>query len=294
VSVPAGLLDGFAAVMLLVAAVSAARLLTTGRPDADIDVSHLLMGIAMAGTLTASLRTLPSLAWEIIFAALTLWFAGRVTREYRAGRGLRALVSEHHAPHLLHSAAMLYMFLALRPASGHAGSAMAGMPGMAAAGGQTLRLPTLALLFAFLLCAYVVADLDRVPAPHHFRPAPAPTLALAGVGAGVRVGVGAPPPAGLAAPASAGLAVSPTVGLGVSAAAAHASTAAAPATPAAATTPTTSSAPATPSASPAPSVSATPAASPAAGLGRLLSPGVARGCRIAMGVTMAFMLIIMI
>jgi hypothetical protein len=231
-SVPAGLLDGFAAVMLLVAAVSAARLLTTGRADADIDVSHLLMGIAMAGTLTASLRTLPSLAWEIIFAALTLWFAARVTREYRAGRGLRALVSEHHAPHLLHSAAMLYMFLALRPASGHAGSAMAGMPGMAAAGGQTLRLPTLALLFAFLLCAYVVADLDRVPAPHHFRPAPAPTLALAGVGAGApppaglaapaSAGLAAPASAGLAAPASAGLGVSPTVGLGVSAAAARA------------------------------------------------------------------------
>jgi hypothetical protein len=269
-SVPAGLLDGFAAVMLLVAAVSAARLLTTGRADADIDVSHLLMGIAMAGTLTASLRTLPSLAWEIIFAALTLWFAARVTREYRAGRGLRALVSEHHAPHLLHSAAMLYMFLALRPASGHAGSAMAGMPGMAAAGGQTLRLPTLALLFAFLLCAYVVADLDRVPAPHHFRPAPAPTLALAGVGAG------APPPAGLAAPASAAL--------GLSAAAARASTAAAPTASAAATIPATSTA----------SVSPAPAASPAPGLGRLLSPGVARGCRIAMGVTMAFMLIIMI
>jgi Domain of unknown function (DUF5134) len=269
-SVPAGLLDGFAAVMLLVAAVSAARLLTTGRADADIDVSHLLMGIAMAGTLTASLRTLPSLAWEIIFAALTLWFAARVTREYRAGRGLRALVSEHHAPHLLHSAAMLYMFLALRPASGHAGSAMAGMPGMAAAGGQTLRLPTLALLFAFLLCAYVVADLDRVPAPHHFRPAPAPTLALAGVG------VGAPPPAGLG--------VSPTAGLGVSPTTARASTAAAPAASAAATIPATSTA----------SVSPAPAASPAPGLGRLLSPGVARGCRIAMGVTMAFMLIIMI
>jgi hypothetical protein len=253
-SVPAGLLDAFAGVMLLVAAISATRLALSWRPasrrfDSDVDVSHLLMGIAMAGTLTARLATLPALAWEIIFAVLTAWFAHRVTREYRSGRGLRALVSEHHAPHLLHSAAMLYMFLALRPASSHAASAMAGM---SAAGAQTLRLPTLALLFAFLLCAYVVADLDRLPAPHHSRPAPAPALALVGVGVGV--------------PASAGLSVSaPT-----------------------AVTPVTSPATATSSASPAPASSLAP------GLGRLLSPGVARGCRIAMGVTMAFMLIIMI
>ena len=125
------------------------------------------MGLAMAGTLAASLSTLPSGAWEVIFGALTAWFAYRVAREYR-GRGLRALVSEHHAPHLLHSAAMLYMFLALRTvAPGHS-TAMAGM----SAGGQSLRLPTLALLFAFLLCAYVVADLDRVPPPHRLRPPP--------------------------------------------------------------------------------------------------------------------------
>ena len=164
-SVPAWLLDIFAAVMLVVAAVSAARLAIAWRagrrsdPDADIDVSHLLMGLAMAGTLAASLSTLPSGAWEVIFGALTAWFAYRVAREYR-GRGLRALVSEHHAPHLLHSAAMLYMFLALRTvAPGHSTA----MAGMSAAGGQSLRLPTLALAFAFLLCAYVVADLDRVP-----------------------------------------------------------------------------------------------------------------------------------
>ncbi len=138
------------------------------------------MGLAMAGTLVASLSTLPSGAWEIIFAALTAWFTYRVAREYR-GRGLRALVSEHHAPHLLHSAAMLYMFLALRTvAPGQATSpAMAGMP---ATDGQSLRLPTLALAFAFLLCAYVVADLDRVPAHRAFArlhlTAPAPAMAL--------------------------------------------------------------------------------------------------------------------
>jgi hypothetical protein len=255
VSVPAWLLDTFAAVVLLVAAVSAARLAIAWRagrrsdPDADIDVSHLLMGLAMAGTLTASLSTLPSGAWEVIFGALTLWFAYRFAREYR-GRGLRALVSEHHAPHLLHSAAMLYMFLALRTvAPGH--STSSAVPGMSAAG---LRLPTLALLFAFLLCAYVVADLDRVPPPpalarFHLAsptPAPAPSMALAGVPSSATPALTSPPP-----------------------------------TPA----PPTSQSPPT---------SQPSAASPAPALSHLLSPGVARGCRIAMGVTMAFMLITMI
>jgi len=230
-STPAWLLDAFAAVMLLVAAVSAARLVLARRadPDTDIDVSHLLMGIAMAGTLVASLSTLPSVAWEIIFATLTVWFAYRVVREYRSGRGLRALLAEHHAPHLLHSAAMLYMFLALRPAGSRGG--IAGMTGMGSGAGQTLRLPTVALAFAFLLCAYVVADLDRVPAPRFRAATPAPAFALATVGA--------PAPAAASAPA----------------------TAVSPAAPA---------------------------------LTGLLSPTVARGCRIAMGVTMAFMLIIMI
>jgi hypothetical protein len=265
-SVPAWLLDSFAGVMLVVAAVSAARLAITWQagsrrpdPDADIDLSHLLMGIAMAGTLAASLSTLPSRAWEFIFAALTMWFAYRVTREYRAGRGLRALVSEHHAPHLLHSAAMLYMFLALRLASGHAGSSA--MAGMTAAGGQALRLPTLALLFAFLLCGYVVADLDRLPAPRWLHSTTTPALAFAGPAA--LATAGAPAAATAPAPRAPGLPASP------------------------ATSPN-------PEASPAPAAPAAPAAPGAPGLGRLLSPGVARGCRIAMGVTMAFMLIIMI
>jgi hypothetical protein len=240
-TVPAWLLDTFAAIMLLVAAVSAVRLAAGRRdPDADIDGSHLLMGVAMAGTLTASLSTLPSAAWEVIFGLLTAWFGYRLVREYRAGQGLRALVREHHAPHLLHSAAMLYMFLALRPPShGTSSGAMAGM------GTAGLRLPTLALLFAFLLVAYVVADLDRVPPPRALAvparlglPTPAPVLATAGAPSATKV------------PQATIITATPEV----------------------------------------------PAAAPASDrpARRLFAPGVARGCRIAMGVTMAFMLIIMI
>jgi hypothetical protein len=251
-TVPAWLLDIFAAIMLLVAAVSAARLAAVRRdPDADIDGSHLLMGVAMAGTLTASLAARPSVAWEVIFGLLTAWFGYRMAREYRAGQGLRALVREHHAPHLLHSAAMLYMFLALRRPS-HSAPAGA-MGGMGTAG---LRLPTLALLFAVLLVAYVVADLDRVPAPRALASPSAPRLATL-------FALPAPSPA-LATPAPA-VTTTPKIPV-ISAATAVAGT-----TEASKVTAPASSAPR-----------------------RHLGPGVARGCRIAMGVTMAFMLIIMI
>jgi len=39
------------------------------------------MAIAMAGTLAASLRTLPGAAWVAIFAMLTCWFGYRVARD---------------------------------------------------------------------------------------------------------------------------------------------------------------------------------------------------------------------
>ena len=112
--IPAWILDILAAIMLVVAAVSAVRLVAA-RPWrqgarraalADVDVAHLLMAIAMAGTLAVSLRTLPNGAWEIIFAAMTAWFAYRVMRDAQVS-GARALTGGHCAPHLTHAAAML-------------------------------------------------------------------------------------------------------------------------------------------------------------------------------------------
>ena len=99
---PAWILDIFAAVMLVVAAVSAARLVAArpwqrGAVVTDTDISHLLMAIAMAGMLAPSLTTLPDGAWEAVFAVLTAWFGYRVVRDYQrercpgaGGRALRA------------------------------------------------------------------------------------------------------------------------------------------------------------------------------------------------------------
>ena len=164
---PAWLLDAVAAVMLAVAAVSGARLVAARpwRPGAvviDTDLAHLLMAVAMAGTLTPSLRTLPDLAWEIIFGLLAAWFAIRVARDARTS-GVRALAGGHCAPHLVHSVAMLYMFLAMTgPAAGAGGMGGPGAMAGGSASAMTLAYPTLALLFALILVGYSIWDLDQL------------------------------------------------------------------------------------------------------------------------------------
>jgi hypothetical protein len=251
--IPAWILDIFAGLMLVVAAVSAARLVAE-RPWrlraqravlADIGVAHLLMAIAMAGMLTAGLQTLPDGAWEVIFGILTAWFAYRVARDLQVS-GTRALAGGHCAPHLIHAAAMLYMFAALTAPAAH-GSGMSGMTGMG-----TLSLPFLAFIFALTLIGYSIWDLDQLSGPGasgHY------SLVTARVA-----------PAGLVL---AGVASSAGAGPGSAAAATEPATA-------------TETGPAEP-------VPATVHA------GRvILAPWVATSCRIAMGVTMALMLLITI
>jgi hypothetical protein len=191
---PAWLLDIFAAIMLAVAAVSAARLLAArpwrggrGTARADIDVAHLLMAIAMAGMLAASLHTLPNGAWEVAFGVLTAWFAYRVVRDAQVS-GFRALTGGHCAPHLIHAASMLYMFLALAVPTAHGSGGMGG--GMGAGSMGTLEFPTLAYVFTLLLVGYGVWDLDQLSGPGtigHYSLAAArvaPVPVLAGVGSG--------------------------------------------------------------------------------------------------------------
>jgi hypothetical protein len=174
--VPASVLDIFGVVMLVVAEVSAAQLVLAharaGRPGADVAVSQLLTGIAVAGILLPGLSILSHVAWEVIFAIVTAWFAWRL----RQSRG-QGVASGHYAPHLAYSAALLYLFAALAaPAAAGSGQSMSGTgvtSGMAwgsSGDTPTLHAPTLALIFALLLIAFTVRDLDRrarVPsAPH--------------------------------------------------------------------------------------------------------------------------------
>ena len=207
---PAWILDIFAAIMLVVAAVSAARLVTArpwqrGAVITDTDISHLLMGVAMAGMLASSLATLPNHAWAVVFGVLTVWFGYRVVRDFRAS-GARALAVGHCAPHFVHSAAMLYMFLAITAPAASGGSAMSDMSGMGAMSGMsTLSVPTVAFVFALILAGYTIWDLDQLSS---LRPGLAATFtgaatpALAGASAGtvrLATGPGSGPGGGVAA-----------------------------------------------------------------------------------------------
>ncbi len=171
-SIPDWLLDVCAGISLLVAALSAGALLAareSRRGAADITICQILMGAAMAGVLVTGLHILPNAAWAVVFAVMTAWFDWRLWRQSRE-HGAGAAIAGPYAPHLVGSAAMLYVFTALaRPApdSGMAGMpGMSGMPGMAGGPPSTLpvlRAPTLAFVFAVLLIAFTVRDLDRRP-----------------------------------------------------------------------------------------------------------------------------------
>jgi hypothetical protein len=218
---PSWLLDLVAAIMLVVAAVSAARLAVARpwRPDSvviDADIAHLLMAIAMAGMLAPSLRTFPSAVWEGIFGLLIVVFGFRVVRDARAN-GVRALAGGHCAPHLVHSASMLYMFLAIGPAAAMAGMArMTGMSGSM----QMLKYPTLAFAFTLILIGYTIWDLDQLSGKRYSL-----TSTLAGIrstaapamgGAEFAAAFSGPPPegaAGAAGPAGQ-LLLSPAVTVG--------------------------------------------------------------------------------
>jgi hypothetical protein len=269
--IPAWILDIFAAIMLVVAAVSAARLVVArpwqhGTRQAaltDVDGAHLLMAIAMAGMLVASLQTLPNGAWSVIFAVLTVWFGYRVVRDAQVS-GVRALAGGHCAPHFIHAGAMLYMFMAFTAPSAHGSGGMAGMAG-GMSGMGTLQLPLLAFVFALVLIGYSVWDLDQLSGPGasgHYSLATARTVpadpVLVGVGTSA-AGAGAPAGPGAAA-------LSPAAGATMAA---------------------------EPVAEPTGIAEMPSASGPAGGTG-VLAPWVATGCRIAMGVTMAFMLLIMI
>jgi Domain of unknown function (DUF5134) len=282
--------------MLVVAAVSAARLVAArpwqpGSVVIDTDVAHLLMAIAMAGMLAPSLSTLPAPVWEVIFSLMTAWFAVRVVLDTRAN-GVRALAGGHCAPHLVHSGSMLYMFLALTTTT--MGAGMSGMAGMPVGSGlmMTLSYPTIAFSFALILAGYSVWDLDRLSGRRSSLGMA--RVSLAGVGA-VEVpamAVTKPEAAALPRARSAVPAARDISAVGDISAAEDTSAA-----------PETSEDQAEAAGLPVAEAADLRVVAGGEGIGGrdagdvsrlLLSPGVTVGCRIAMGVVMAFLLIIAI
>ncbi len=218
----------------------------------DVDVVHALMGVAMAGMLVASLKTLPAGAWAVVFAAAGAWYVVQIAQSYRASGASAGQQSEsaahrhHHLPHLAMCCAMVYMLLAV-PAVMRVSSGADGGMGMGGSSAGS-RFPLLALVLTLTLVGFAVWDTDRLSR----LPQLAPARATA-----VRV--------------EAGLAM----------ARANAFTSSAPGlkTGAAATDPT----------------AVTVAQGRSGGLaGVPVAPRLALCCQIAMGATMAYMLVLML
>jgi hypothetical protein len=166
VNIPDWLADIFAAIMLATAVYCAGRLVFArlrGRHvEHDTDLVHLLMGVAMAGMLVPDLNPLDGTVWKVVFAATTLWFAGRVALAWRGDDRAR-LTLRHHVPHLVLSGAMLYTYVAPSGAStgSDSGGGMGG--GMSGAASAVVHYPTFALVLALFLCGYAVVVIDRTP-----------------------------------------------------------------------------------------------------------------------------------
>lgn len=167
VGIPAWLAGLLAAAMIAVAVYCASRLVAARRSrhpaELDADGLHVVMGVTMAGMLTAGaggLRFLPAAAPEAVFALGAAWFGWQLAR-IRRGRPLSARHCPQPLPHLVECAAMLYMFL-VPPASGRSPSARAAA-GMAGPAGHS-PVSVLALVLAVFTFGYVVWLCDQLTA----------------------------------------------------------------------------------------------------------------------------------
>ena len=180
---PAWLADGFAGLMLLTALYCAGRLVlawTQRRPtEQDVNLVHVLMGVAMAGMLAPRALPLLGLAqpggtiwagtWGLVFGVATVWFGGRIALSYRATGRLRP-VGSHHLPHLIMCGTMIYMLATVARPAGLSGAELA------ATAAPTVHYPLLALILAQFMVGYVMWTADRLPAlarVRGWRPAPA-------------------------------------------------------------------------------------------------------------------------
>lgn len=272
---PAWLADLFASAMLLTAGYCASRLILARvqqRPaERDIDLVHVLMGLAMAGMLVPGLTLLGGRSlwdvvwwtrgWAMVFSGFAVWFGWRIGRFYRSA-GRLTPASAHHLPHLVMSGAMVYMLVAVsRPAlAGGTGGGAADAMGIGTAAAGGIRFPLLAILLAQFMAAYVMWAADRLPAlapVRAWRASPAPLAAA----------TPEPSPAGAAGPSPARQPTGPPL----------------------------AGAPPSAGAQPAGLGPARSTPRPGQPGGRTpLSPRLAACCNIAMGIVMGYMLVIML
>lgn len=78
---PTWLAYGLALVMLSVSLYCVARLMAARwwqrRNHGDVNIAHMVNGVAMVGMLVPAVNWVPDMAWEGVFVALALWFRAR-------------------------------------------------------------------------------------------------------------------------------------------------------------------------------------------------------------------------
>ena len=107
---PSWLYYFFGLVMLAVAAYCLTLLVysVTGRHHSgrDVDIAHICMGVSMAGMFVPKWAFGPSAVWELVFAALMIWFLVRSLQSIQRF----GLHKPHEAIHTAMSFAMLLMY----------------------------------------------------------------------------------------------------------------------------------------------------------------------------------------
>lgn len=143
VGVPSWLYYLLGVLMLAVAAYGATLLGLSASANRaagrDVEVSHVAMGLAMAGMFVPAWVLGPSWLWELVFIALLVWFVFQSVQSIRAW-GLHV---PHYTVHAAMSFAMLLMYW-------FAGVSSSGAMSMSTRSSGRLD-PGLALLVAFVL-----------------------------------------------------------------------------------------------------------------------------------------------
>jgi hypothetical protein len=158
---------GLALVMVSVSLYCTGRLLVAKRWERrnhyDVNVSHILMGMAMAGMLVPRWNLVPNETWLATFGIVAICFLAMSTR-FAVKRGLggtdddRAHHVSHYLIHMVMACAMLYMYWERSPAGEPSAQAMT----VSSAIGAQPDYAGLSLIFIVILLASAIWQLDAI------------------------------------------------------------------------------------------------------------------------------------
>jgi hypothetical protein len=190
---PTWLAYGFAVLMVSVSIYCIGRLVLAKRLGRRnhfaVNVSHVLMGIAMVGMLVPRWNWIPNGLWEVIFGVVSLYFLA-TSVGFVALHGARG-TDDDHVHHLSHNlihmvmgCAMLYMYWLGAPTAASSSGDMS-MSGPPVGVGD----PSLTLLIITVLFASAIWQLDSIS---RFSPANQLAIVTLGGDAGGASGSSAP------------------------------------------------------------------------------------------------------